>query len=162
MNLIETIACAGEKLSDPPAGKWILSYDVIPSAQASALRRQLPQLLDAALVFAAFFAATNLLAPGDQGFFQRQGWMLYIVVPFSPLVLEAVGFYRHPARRTTLRLFAGLTLIGAALAVFAAFGAGIERPSWLALGFPFAFILLRARDAFVARFPESGHGRGLP
>ena len=86
---------------------------------------QVFQIVDAALVYASF-----LLGSWFRGYFKDENvdgygldsvlWMLYLLVPFTPLLLEIFGFYRGPLRKnvsTALKqILQTLVLIGAALA----------------------------------------------
>lgn len=119
-------------------------------SRKAALNRQVFQLIDALLVLLAFQAAGNVLGVKIAG----QSWVLYLVVPFTPLILEAVGYYRLPRRAS--RLLGGLLLMASGLA------AAVERPAWLVTGIIFTFVLLRGRDAFVARYVESRGEPGPP
>ncbi|MEM9081295.1 MAG: sugar transferase [Verrucomicrobiota bacterium] len=67
-------------------------------------------MVDAALIWLAFFAASTLRDPirsamslpelaGSSSGLQDLTWVLFIVVPFTPVVLEVFGFYRHPLRK---------------------------------------------------------------
>jgi len=83
---------------------------------------QLLQLLDAALIWLAFWVASLLREPlfdaaqwvmarlFDYPMFKDDitglsdiTWLLFIVVPFTPLVLEMFGFYEHPLQRSFRR-----------------------------------------------------------
>lgn len=71
---------------------------------------QILQLADAALIWLAFYVASLLRDPirgmlslpdlpsGSSGL-QELTWILFIVVPFTPVILEVFGFYRHPMRK---------------------------------------------------------------
>ena len=66
------------------------------------------QLLDAALVWLGFWLASILrdpirewsgLRPMGAPMLADMSWVLYIAVPFTPLVLEHFGFYEHVRRK---------------------------------------------------------------
>ena len=127
--------------------------------------RALFQLLDAFLIFAAFRAASRLLAPPDFPVFDRHAWVLYIVVPFTPLILEGFGYYRpRPSSDSAIgRLLGGICLMAlgtAALAVVIGFPTG--QYSTLAAGFVFSLVLIHARDGFVALFAKTRQANGHP
>jgi hypothetical protein len=91
------------------------------------------QLLDAGLVWAAFLAAANV----NEGPPSMRSWMLYVVVPFTPLVLEFLKFYApdRPAaafqvlgRLATALLFTVGVVVLLVLSVAASEGSAPFRP----------------------------------
>jgi len=81
-------------------------------------------------------------------------WLLFIVVPFTPLILELFGFYRNMMRKTVFQsinqMLRCLALIGVIVAVMVVF-LKMETSSRLVLGaaFGIAGILLLIRDGVV-------------
>lgn len=107
----------------------------MPVGRREAFSIQLLQLLDAALVAAAFVIADFLRGPVrallDQpqiegGHLGDMLWVLYVAVPFTPLMLEFIGFYRRPRSKTAwlacsqlLRGLIGIALFIGLLSIFA-------------------------------------------
>ncbi len=121
---------------------------------------QLLQLLDAGLVWFAFWTASSfrspirgLISPGESAEMQlkQMAWVLYIVVPFTPLVLEFFQFYRRPRTKTALQslsqLFKSLVFMALAIGMMVVFvqTSGASRII-LALGATLTFLILFARD----------------
>ena len=86
---------------------------------------QFLQLVDAALVWMAFVVADWVRGPirllldqawVDTGSLAEMSWILYIAVPFTPLLLEFFGFYRRPRSKKAI---ASLTQLLKALVVLA-------------------------------------------
>jgi exopolysaccharide biosynthesis polyprenyl glycosylphosphotransferase len=121
---------------------------------------QLLQLVDAGLVWFAFWLASwsrvpvrELLTRGEGQMLElsTMSWVLYIVVPFTPLVLEFFRFYERPRTKTSLQSFSQIvkTLMVMALAIgmmsiFAQL-IGASRLI-LAIGGVLTLIILMARD----------------
>ncbi len=118
------------------------------------------QLLDATLVFFAFWIAGTFRQlvlfwqygqpPGDNEI-STMTWVLYIAVPFTPLVLERFGFYdriRHGQKnRSYFQLLQGLAVIGMMIAMFSVFAKVVDaRRLILGFGLIFVFTLLLVRD----------------
>ena len=97
------------------------------------IRMQLHQLMDACLFALSFYLAyivrsdpilINLLRLDPVSPFEDYVWLYLILIPVSPLVLEAQGFYNRPilcSRRTTLwQLFKScfFTALGLVLVLF--------------------------------------------
>ena len=98
------------------------------------LRTQVYQLLDAVLFALAFWIAHWARSSWPSGFFwwhwdpidpfEKFKWLLLIIVPGAPLVLEAQGFYQRPfscPRRTTAWILfksCGFITIGVILVMF--------------------------------------------
>jgi hypothetical protein len=93
------------------------------------------QLLDAFLVWLGFWLASILRDPVREFFGMRgmgspiltdMGWVLYIAVPFTPLVLDFFGFYGserdkpgHKSLEQIAKALAVMGLVLAAISVFA-------------------------------------------
>ena len=121
---------------------------------------QLLQLVDAALVWFAFWLATwfrlpvfEVLTRGETQKLElsTMSWVLYIVVPFTPLVLEFFRFYERPRTKPAFQSFSQLVkaLMVMALAIgmisiFAQLG-GASRLI-LGIGGVLTVIVLMARD----------------
>ncbi len=105
------------------------------------LRVQVLQLIDSMLILLAFWLATifrGFLAhmewldlpqlPGGLG---EMGWLLFIVVPLTPIVLENFGFYDNPlrkSRRDSLwQMFQAMLVMSALVAVVMIL---LQLPSW--------------------------------
>ena len=89
---------------------------------------QVLQLTDALLVWVAFwlggiFRVWLGLAGPDESLLQSMNWVLYIAVPFTPLVLEGFGFYdrlRHkPTSAAMWQLTRALVVIVLIVSIFA-------------------------------------------
>jgi exopolysaccharide biosynthesis polyprenyl glycosylphosphotransferase len=89
---------------------------------------QILQLVDAGLVWFAFWLASWFRVPVRELLTRDEGqmlelstmsWVLYIVVPFTPLVLEFFRFYERPRTKTGFQSFRQLvkTLMVMALAI---------------------------------------------
>lgn len=120
---------------------------------------QVFQLLDAFLVWLAFWFAGEardiLLALSSRGYggdneITTMTWVLYIAVPFTPLVLERFGFYdrvrQKHGRRAALQLLQGLLVITLIVGTFSVFAKLVDtRRLILGFGMIFVFILLLVR-----------------
>ena len=117
---------------------------------------QVLQLTDALLVWLAFWLGgifrvwLGLTGP-DEGLLESMNWVLYIAVPFTPLVLEGFGFYdrlRHkPTSSAMWQLTRALVVIVLIVSIFAVFAKVVEaRRLVLGLGLVFIFLLLLVRD----------------
>ncbi|WP_367875275.1 hypothetical protein [Luteolibacter sp. Populi] len=123
--------------------------------------RQLVQLLDAFLIFAAFRAASRLLDPPDFSVFVSHAWILYIVVPFTPLTLEGFGYYRpRPSTESAIgRLLGGICLTALGTVILATvIGITTEQYFIVATGFFFSLLLILARDRVVAMLAKTNCG----
>jgi exopolysaccharide biosynthesis polyprenyl glycosylphosphotransferase len=117
---------------------------------------QLLQLTDALLIWFAFWIAgvfrvfTGLSSPND-AVPESMNWVLYIAVPFTPLVLEGFGFYNRLKHRTggtaAWQLIRALAIIFLVVGIFAIFAkvTGASRLI-LGLGLTFVFVFLLVRD----------------
>ncbi len=89
------------------------------------INQQLQQIIDAFLLLAAFWVSHALRFYGTDWFRLEQSippfknflWMVVIIMPFGPLLLELQGFYEHPLLKQSARTLGQLTraLIGLAL-----------------------------------------------
>lgn len=114
------------------------------------------QLTDALLVWLAFSLASTVrmwlgISSPEESLFQSMYWALYIAVPFTPLVLERLGFYDRPHQKKTgaaiWQLVRGMVVIMLALGLFAVFAKITDtRRLVLGLGLVFTFLLLLLRD----------------
>jgi exopolysaccharide biosynthesis polyprenyl glycosylphosphotransferase len=138
---------------------------------------QVLQLLDAFLVWGAFWTAgefRNLILSWQENGavvsneIAAMSWVLYIAVPFTPLVLERFGFYsrirQKQSRRSILQLFQGLLIIGLLIGMISVFAKLVEtRRLILGFGLMFVFIFLLARDhasrLLLKRRLKTGIGR---
>lgn len=117
---------------------------------------QVLQLADALLVWLSFWGAglfRSLLigASPRENEISAMNWVLYIAVPFTPLVLDRFGFYsrvRHKSnRKAIIQLFQGLLVIGLLIGMFSIFAKFVDaRRLILGFGLIFVFVLLFIRD----------------
>ena len=116
------------------------------TSRKDSFRIQVLQITDAVLVWLAFFLAAELRDPvlsllriqrPEFESLKTILWVLYIAVPFTPLVLERFGFYNRLRRKTVQRsgwqLIQGIFIIGLAIALLAIF-AKLNEPPRLILG----------------------------
>lgn len=133
------------------------------SKQQEQFSIQALQLCDACLVLISFWVGDKL-RPVIRPFFgmaeegkiglQEISWLLFIVVPFTPLILELFGFYRNMMRKTVVQsvsqMLRCLALIGVIVAVMVVF---FQMPPSsrlvLASAFVIAGVLLLSRDLIV-------------
>jgi len=117
---------------------------------------QVLQLTDALLVWVAFWlGGISRLWLGkagpDESLLESMNWVLYIAVPFTPLVLERFGFYdrlRHKETSSAIwQLVQALVVIVLVLGISAMFAKVVDaRRLILGLGLLFIFLLLLLRD----------------
>ncbi len=133
---------------------------MVQISRKEAFSIQMLQLFDAALVWAAFWIAGELSDPiratlgsavlgeDDLG---PMNWVLWIMVPFTPLVLERFGFYTQPVRKTFRRsagqLLQTLVVMAVIIGLIAVFAQMLD-PRRLVIGLSgvFVFSLLLTRD----------------
>jgi len=136
---------------------------------------QVIQIMDAFLVWVAFFLAGevrevilawNSQRPAPEDSLGAMAWVLYIAVPFTPLVLERFGFYDR-LRRKSLRVAAwqltqGVIVIGILISVFAVFSK-VEgaRRLILGIGAIHIFILLLIRSRVTTSWLVGRRRRGF-
>jgi exopolysaccharide biosynthesis polyprenyl glycosylphosphotransferase len=121
---------------------------------------QILQLTDAFLVWLAFMIGSELRDPVrallgmetiDESMIASMRWMLYVTVPFTPLILERFGFYdrlRHKTlRQSVSQLVQALLIIILMIGVISIFAKLIDaRRLILGIGLIFVFILILTRD----------------
>lgn len=128
--------------------------------RSESFRIQALQLTDALLVWLAFWLAWEfrgwILIGLGWGIEQVNitdsiNWLLYIAIPFTPLVLERFGFYDHfrtkTAGRAVVQLVQGLIIIALMVSLYAIFLKLVDmRRLVMAIGFILVFFLLFLRD----------------
>jgi exopolysaccharide biosynthesis polyprenyl glycosylphosphotransferase len=130
----------------------------MPVSRRDSFTIQALQLTDAFLVWLAFFIGSYLrntfLGVGDSTPLSSVNWVLYIAVPFTPLILEQFGFYKDVRHRTSassawqiIRSIATVILLLGIFAVFAK--ANDARRLSLGFGLIFIFLLLMLRVRFT-------------
>lgn len=136
---------------------------------------QVLQITDAILVWFAFFFAgltrdsihlESSLITVQSGSLAAMSWVLYIAVPFTPLILDRFGFYERirskTLQATAWQLIQGLVVIGLFISVYAVFFK-VEgtRRLLLGMGAVYVFILLFARSRITRFWITRRKGRGL-
>jgi exopolysaccharide biosynthesis polyprenyl glycosylphosphotransferase len=121
---------------------------------------QVLQLTDALLVWLSFWLGGEVrgwlgIGTEEQELWKSMNWVLYIAVPFTPLVLERFGFYDRLRHKNTSRamwqLIRSVVVIVLILGLFAVFAKQADtRRLVLGLGLVFVFILLLVRDRITA------------
>jgi exopolysaccharide biosynthesis polyprenyl glycosylphosphotransferase len=93
------------------------------------LNLQFLQIVDAFIIVLAFWGAHTFRYMGKWwGIFDKPiapfaefQWLLFVIVPFGPICLEAQGFYEHPARKSLgkslTQLGRGAVVLGVLIAV---------------------------------------------
>jgi exopolysaccharide biosynthesis polyprenyl glycosylphosphotransferase len=123
------------------------------------------QFLDAALVWLGFWLASLVRDPvrellgrnaEDIPMLSQMSWVLYIAVPFTPLILEHFNFYEHVRRKSGRKaigqVIKTLAVIGLVLGLLSVFARLPEASRLiLGLGAPFVGILLLLRDRLTRR-----------
>ena len=123
-------------------------------------RIQALQLTDALLVWLAFWLGWEMrdavrlwlnMGLEDESYRETINWVLYIAVPFTPLVLERFRFYDHIRTKSTGssigQLIKALLVIALMIGIFAVFAKLLDtRRLVLGIGFLFVFLLLLIRD----------------
>lgn len=136
---------------------------MLGSKQREQFSIQALQLCDAFLVFAAFWVGDKLrpfirplfgMGEGREIGLSEIAWLLFIVVPFTPLILEMFGFYRNMMRKTIaqslLQMFRCLLLLGVAVAVMVIFFQMAPSSRLvLSVAFALAAVFLLIRDGIV-------------
>lgn len=131
----------------------------MPVGRKEAFSIQVLQLVDAGLVWIAFWAASQVRGPvreavlgDDSGLtLSQMSWVLYIVVPFTPLALEFFRFYDRPRTKTGVQAFTqatkALLLMALAIGMISMF-AQLGGASRLILGFGglLTLVVLMIRD----------------
>ena len=158
---LQSAVAAGEILEilRPPQSRVFRRspHDIMATSRKDSFTTQVLQLTDAFLVWLAFWVGAVARgwfgqSAGDEAVLQSMNWVLYIAVPFTPLVLEHFGFYnrlRHKRTGSAMwQLLRALLLIVLILVIFAVFAKVADtRRLVLGLGlvFMFVFLLLRER-----------------
>lgn len=133
------------------------------SNRSESFQLQALQLTDALLVWFSFWLGWEMrdlvrlmLGMGTEGSDIKDSinWLLYIAVPFTPLVLEKFGFYDHlrtkGSGRAITQLIQGLIVIGLMVSLFAMFAKLMDtRRLVLGIGFILVFLLLFTRDRII-------------
>ncbi len=145
------------------------------SSRKDSFTIQALQIGDAFLVWIAFVIAGVIREQIRQWFSMPVGegdtlgdmaWVLYIAVPFTPLVLERFGFYdrlrRKTARAAAWQLIQGIFIIGLFISLFAVF-AKVEgaRRLILGLGAVFIFTLIFTRSCITSAWLAGRRKRGI-
>jgi exopolysaccharide biosynthesis polyprenyl glycosylphosphotransferase len=145
----------------------------MPIGRREAFSIQLLQILDAGLVWLAFYLADLLRSP-IRGLFGWQeinvgglfemSWVLYLAVPFTPLVLEFLRFYRRvrtkPVVTSLSQLFKGLLIMGLVFGLVAMFGKFPEGSRLvLATGAVLVVLLLFVRDRMLTEYLKNSRVR---
>ncbi len=124
------------------------------------------QIADALLVWLAFWIGAHfsnpireILGVGaiDESLASSMNWVLYIAVPFTPLVLEHFGFYARLRQKTATvsatQLLRALLVISLILAMYALFAKQLDaRRLVVGLGMPLIFVLVFCRDRIAVNF----------
>ena len=118
------------------------------------------QLTDALLVWFAFWLGGEVrgwfgIGTEEESLWKSMNWVLYIAVPFTPLVLERFGFYdrlRHKITSAAMwQLARSILLVMLMLGLFAVFAKHTDtRRLALGLGLVFVFFILLARDRITS------------
>jgi exopolysaccharide biosynthesis polyprenyl glycosylphosphotransferase len=134
----------------------------MPISRKDSFKIQAYQLTDSLLVWGALWLG-NLLRDTlrslaslsfDVDSADAVSWMLFIAVPFTPLVLERFAFYENLRHKTISRcvwqLIQAMTMIILVIGVFAVFAKmGDARRLSLAMGLLLMFLFMLARDRLV-------------
>lgn len=130
----------------------------------AAFRIQALELTDALLVWLAFWVGWQMrdvvrvwlhMGVEDATFQESINWILYIAVPFTPLVLEHFGFYDHLRTKTTgkaiYQLVQALLVITLMIGMFAVFAKLMDtRRLALGIALVMVFLLLLVRDRITS------------
>ena len=114
------------------------------------------QLTDALLVWLSFWLGGEVrgwlgMGTEEEALWNSMNWVLYIAVPFTPLVLERFGFYQRLRHKNTSaamwQLIRSIVVIVLILGIFAVFAKQADtRRLVLGLGLVFVFCILLVRD----------------
>ncbi|WP_193210565.1 sugar transferase [Luteolibacter marinus] len=146
------------------------------TGRKQAFSTQALQLLDASLVWLGFWLASLVrdpvrelvgMDPLDTTMLAQMSWVLYIAVPFTPLVLEHFNFYEHVRRKSRRKaiqqILKSLAVMGLVLGLLAVFARLPEASRLiLGLGAPIVAFLLLLRDRVTRKrmiHLEQDHGR---
>lgn len=135
---------------------------------------QVLQLSDAFLVWLAFWTAGEFRdfvinwpnTSRGENEITAMAWVLYIAVPFTPLILERFGFYERvrqkPSRKAILQLFQGLLVVGLIIGMFSVFAKVMDtRRLILGFGMLFAFLILLIRDRLTRSWMRNRTNSGI-
>jgi exopolysaccharide biosynthesis polyprenyl glycosylphosphotransferase len=130
----------------------------MPSSRNENFRIQSLQLLDAFLVWLGFWLGWEIrewIIGVEDASRDTIFWMLYIAVPFTPLVLEYFGFYAHIRTRnfgsSFFQLLKGMLVILLFIGIFSIFAQISDtRRLSLANGLTLTFVLILLRDRITA------------
>jgi exopolysaccharide biosynthesis polyprenyl glycosylphosphotransferase len=128
----------------------------MPVSRKDSFVIQVLQLTDALFVWLAFWLSASVriwlgIGSEDPTLWSNMTWVLYIAVPFTPLVLEKFNFYEHLRHKTTSaaiwQIIRALLVIVLMLGIFAVFTKQADtRRLVLGLGLIFIFAVLILRD----------------
>ncbi len=122
---------------------------------------QVLQLSDALLVWLAFIIAgllrNTLRGVAEEEALASMNWVLYIAVPFTPLILERFRFYEHLRHKTSgaaiWQLIRAMVVVVLFITLFAVFAkAGDARRLSLGLGLILVVVFLFLRDRLVQKW----------
>jgi len=136
---------------------------MIGSKQREQFSIQALQICDAFLVFTGFWLGDKLrpalrplfgMTETEEIGLSEISWLLFLVVPFTPLILETFGFYRNMMRKTVAeslsQMLRCLIVIGVAVAVMVVFfKMSTSSRLVLSTAFGLSAILLLLRDGVV-------------
>ncbi len=167
-------------MQSPPAQPKTYGFRGDPfmmsTGRKQAFSTQALQLLDASLVWLGFWLASLVrdpvrelvgMDPLDTTMLAQMSWVLYIAVPFTPLVLEHFNFYEHVRRKSRRKaiqqILKSLAVMGLVLGLLAVFARLPEASRLiLGLGAPIVAFLLLLRDRVTRKrmiHLEQDHGR---
>ena len=129
---------------------------------------QILQIFDACLVWCAFITADWLRGPlrelfslphVDEDGIAQMIWVVYILVPLTPLLLDRLSFYQRLRGRTfarsSERLFRGLFIAAVILGMLTIFAKiGEPRRLILGTGYVLSFIFILIRERLVIHYLE--------
>ena len=124
---------------------------------------QVIQISDAVLIWLAFVVASELRVPvrlalnmhvDEQQFDSAMRWILYIVVPFTPLLLERFHFYRRGREKSlwsaVKEIFLALMVVLLVVSLIGIFAKLSSPPRLIfGIGLLFSFVALILRDRFL-------------
>jgi exopolysaccharide biosynthesis polyprenyl glycosylphosphotransferase len=140
------------------------------------LSLQFLQIVDGTLMVVAFWAAHTLRFIGaDWAIFRQQPiqsfdlfqWLIFVVMPFGPIILELQGFYSHPLQKTLAKslsqlaraaFWLGLLIAGCAYFLWLPLPPRAVLPLFIL--FAGVALLLRERITII-RYRKRVHGEAL-
>lgn len=119
-------------------------------ARTQELNTQLQQLLDSLLLAFALWAAHTLRAYSTLWFdlsntidpFKNYQWLLVVIMPFGPILLELQGFYQSPLTKRKWRSFMQIVRAMIGLSIIVSAGVIFLRLPLLNRAVPLLFILI--------------------